>query len=355
MGAGRRLPRGREAPDSYRVIRSLSVVVPVHDAEPTLPALLARLEPVLSGAAESFEVVLVDDASRDRSWETIRALARPLGWVRGVRLATNAGQHAALLCGLRFARGEVIVTMDDDLQHPPEEIPRLLAELERGRDVVYGVPARSRHGLLRTLASALTRIALAQAMGAEAARHASPFRAMRREVLAAFADYRGPFVAIDVLLSWGAARYGWTPVRHDPRAAGRSGYTLGKLVRHALVMTTGFSTLPLRLASWIGFGFTLFGVGVLAWVLGRYVVAGGSVPGFPFLASVIAIFSGAQLFALGIIGEYLAAIHFRAMNRPAYVVRELAETAASAPCGERPDDALALPKRGPEAGPAAGR
>jgi undecaprenyl-phosphate 4-deoxy-4-formamido-L-arabinose transferase len=122
-------------------------------------------------------------------------------------------------------------------------------------------------------------------------------------------------------------------VRHDPRAAGTSNYTFRKLARHALNMITGFSILPLRLATIMGFLFTLFGFGVLLFVMGRYLmggtivpgfpflVGGTTVPGFPFLASLIAIFSGAQLFALGVIGEYLALMHFRVMDRPAYVVR----------------------------------
>jgi hypothetical protein len=124
-----------------------------------------------------------------------------------------------------------------------------------------------------------------------------------------------------VLLTGGTTRFAAIPVRHDPRRLGTSNYTLRKLLTHALNMVTGFSTLPLQIASVVGFAFTLFGLGVLVFVLGRYFIQGASVPGFPFLASVIAIFSGAQLFALGIIGEYLARMHVRTMDRPAYVVR----------------------------------
>lgn len=135
--------------------------------------------------------------------------------------------------------------------------------------------------------------------------------------------YQGPFVSLDVLLTWATMRFVAVPVRHDPRSIGQSHYTFRKLVTHALNMMTGFSVLPLQFASLVGFGCTLFGLGVLGYVLGRYIALGGSVPGFPFLASIIAIFSGAQLFALGIIGEYLARMHFRMMERPTYVVREV--------------------------------
>ena len=129
-------------------------------------------------------------------------------------------------------------------------------------------------------------------------------------------------MAIDVLLTWGTSRFASIPVRHDRRYAGVSNYTLRKLMTHALNLTTGFSTWPLQLASLIGFSFTLFGLGVLTYVLGRYLIQGSNVPGFAFLASIIAIFSGAQLFALSIIGEYLARMHFRSMGRPYSIVRE---------------------------------
>jgi undecaprenyl-phosphate 4-deoxy-4-formamido-L-arabinose transferase len=159
-------------------------------------------------------------------------------------------------------------------------------------------------------------------MGAKTARHVSAFRAFRACLRDSFADYRGPFVSIDVLLAWSTSRFASVPVRQDPRAAGQSHYTFRKLLTHALNLMTGFTTWPLQLASLTGFAFTLFGLGVLAFVLGRYLIQGASVPGFPFLASVIAIFAGAQLFALGIIGEYLARMHFRLMDRPPYAVRD---------------------------------
>ncbi len=300
---------------------TISVVVPVYNSQETLAELTARLEAVLTGAAGRFEVILVNDGSRDGSWGVIERLAAADGRVRGVDLMRNYGQHNALLAGIRQARYDVTVTLDDDLQNPPEEIPVLLARLAEGYDVVYGTPRREQHGLWRDLASRATKWALQGAMGAETARHVSAFRAFRTRVREAFARYEGPFVSIDVLLTWGTTRFSAVPVRHDPRRAGVSGYSFRKLMTHALNMMTGFSTWPLQLASLVGFGFTLFGLGVLAYVLGRYLVLGGSVPGFPFLASVIAIFSGAQLFALGIIGEYLARMHFRMMDRPPYTIR----------------------------------
>jgi len=220
--------------------------------------------------------------------------------------------------------------MDDDLQHPPDEIPKLLGPLASGYDVVYGTPMQEQHGFGRDFASWITKIALQNVMGAEIARKVSAFRAFRREVARAFAHYSGAFVSIDVLLTWGTTRFALVEVCHEPRKTGVSGYTIRKLVTHAMNMMTGFTTMPLQFASLVGFVFTLFGMAVLAYVVGRYLWQGGSVPGFPFLASIVALFSGAQLFALGIIGEYLARMHFRMMDRPSYVVREGATSATSA-------------------------
>jgi undecaprenyl-phosphate 4-deoxy-4-formamido-L-arabinose transferase len=271
---------------------------------------------------DRFEIILVNDGSRDGSWGAICGLAEKYAWVRGINLMRNYGQHGALLCGIQAARYGVIVTVDDDLQHPPEEIPKLLAKLAEGYDVVYGTPEMEQHGFWRDWASQITKLAMQSTMGAETARHVSAFRVFRTQVRDAFANCRGPFVSIDVLLTWGTVRFAAIPVRHEQRLIGKSQYTFRKLVTHALNMMTGFSVLPLQLASLVGFVFTFFGFGVFVFVVGRYLIEGGSVPGFSFLASIIAIFSGAQLFALGILGEYLARMHFRMMERPAYVVRE---------------------------------
>jgi undecaprenyl-phosphate 4-deoxy-4-formamido-L-arabinose transferase len=167
----------------------------------------------------------------------------------------------------------------------------------------------------------VTKITLQGAMGAETAKNISAFRVFRTNLRRAFEGYSSPYVSIDVLLTWATQRFASIPVENRSRQIGVSNYTTSKLIAHALNMATGFSAVPLQLASLLGFGFTVFGFVVLGYVMARYLIQGGSVPGFPFLASVIAIFSGAQLFALGIIGEYLARVHMRTMNRPPYAVR----------------------------------
>ena len=284
--------------------------------------LVAELGGVLPALATAFEVVLVNDGSGDRSWEVVADLARQHPWVRGINLMRNFGQHNALLCGIRAARHDLIVTLDDDLQNPPDQIPQLLARLAEGYDVVYGVPDKPQFGLWRNLATAATKLALSGVLGAGAARHVSAFRIFRASLRQAFAGFQGPHVSIDVLLAWGTTRFSWVPVRHNPRRSGASQYTMRKLVTHTLNLLTGFSTRPLRFASWIGFALTLFGLALFAFVLGRYLLHGTTVPGFPFLASIVSIFSGAQLFALGVIGEYLARMHFRMLEQPTYVIRD---------------------------------
>ena len=297
-----------------------SIIVPVYNGAESIPALVERLKKVLPAIAEKYEVILVNDGSRDQSWDRIVELSNQSPLITGLNLSRNYGQHNALLCGIRLAQYEFIVTMDDDLQNPPEEIPSLLEKLAEGYDVVYGTPAKERHGLWRDLASQITKIALQGTMGVETARKVSAFRAIRSRVKDAFTNYHGFTVNIDVLLTWGTNRFTSIPVRHDRRSLGSSNYSFSKLVLHGLNMLTGFSTLPLQLASITGFAFMFFGIGVLAYVLGRYAILGYSVAGFPFLASIIAIFSGAQLFALGIIGEYLARMYFQIMDRPPYAI-----------------------------------
>jgi undecaprenyl-phosphate 4-deoxy-4-formamido-L-arabinose transferase len=297
----------------------LSIVIPVYRSSETLRELHRRIAAALEPIEPSIEIILVEDCGGDDSWQVIEALAQQDRRVRGIKLARNYGQHNALLCGIRAARGELIVTIDDDLQNPPEEIPKMLAKLEQGHDVVYGKPENETHSYLRNQASKITKLALQSAMGAESASKVSAFRVFRTRLRDAFDAYRSPTVNIDVLLTWGTTRFGAVAVRQDERSVGDSGYSFGKLVNHAVNMMTGFSVLPLQIASILGLAFGTVGMGILGYVLWNYLKHGSAVPGFAFLASIISIFSGVQLFALGIFGEYLARMHFRSMERPPYV------------------------------------
>lgn len=304
----------------------VSVVVPVYRSERTIAALAERIEKTMVEAGLPYELIFVNDGSPDASWPLIQELVSKNENFTGINFMRNFGQHNALLAGIRHARGAVIVTIDDDLQHLPEEIPRLLAALEPGIDVVYGTPRSLQHSVSRNLFSWVIKLVVQKAMGAETARKVNAFRAFRTQVRDGFQKYESPLVNIDVLLTWATTRFKAIEVEHHPRTIGKSNYTLSRLASHAVTMITGFSTLPLRLASVIGISFTMLGVLVLLYVLVVFMTVGRAVPGFAFLASIIAIFSGAQLFALGIIGEYLARIHMRSMDRPAYTIADVVES-----------------------------
>lgn len=301
------------------------MVIPCYRSEASIGPLLEQLRPLLASHSQPFEIILVNDASPDRTGAVIRELAAAHSEVTAIDLMRNYGQHAALLCGIRRARFDVTITMDDDLQHPPDQLPKLLAALTDEIDVVYGPAEREPHGLFRGIASRITKWVLQGAMGSTAGK-VSALRVFRTRLRDGFAEFRGSFVSLDVLLTWATNRFSYLAVRHDTRTLGASSYTVRKLLTHAVTMLTGFSTIPLQIASLIGFVLTGFGLAILGFVLIRYALQGGSAPGFSFLASIIAIFSGAQLLCVGIIGAYLGRAHFRLLDRPTYVVRDASGT-----------------------------
>jgi len=301
----------------------ISVVVPVYNSQSSLEELVTRLQSVLPTCSSKFEIILVNDGSTDKSADVIRKLEQLYDFVVPINLMRNYGQHSALLCGIRAARYEVTVTLDDDLQNPPEEIPKLLALLEEGYDVVYGTREKEQHGIFRNLASRITKLTLARTMGVGIADNISSFRAFRTSIRNSFEQYRSSLVMLDVLLTWGATKFAYVKVSHFARLLGQSNYGLRNLFVHALNMITGFTTIPLQLATLYGFACTGFGVIMLACVIVRHFVDGVAPPGFAFLSCVIIIFSGAQLIALGIIGEYLGRIFLNVQGKPPYAVKDL--------------------------------
>lgn len=308
--------------DNANESEGISVVVPVYSGTKSLPELVRRIDEALDEVSE-YEIILVDDGSPDASWQTIESLCKRSSRIRGIRLSRNFGQHNALVAGVRQAQYSLIATVDDDLQNPPEEIPLLVDTLHsRELDVVYGVPETVEQSLPRRLSGRLTRAVLRRVLGVKSAPDMSSFRVFHTRLRSAFDSDIGTNVSLDALLTWGGATFGGVPVRHDAREAGSSNYTYRKLLRFAVDTTTGYSTFPLQVASILGLVTALFGLGVLVFVVGRPLLTGETVPGFPFLASTIALFAGVQLFTLGVIGEYLARMHFRIMRKPTYVIRE---------------------------------
>lgn len=299
----------------------VSIIIPLYNSAEILPHLLDRLETALPKIAHEYEIILVNDGSHDDTWSRVQEQLSVRPHLVALNMMRNYGQHNALLAGIRLAQYPLCVTMDDDLQNPPEEIQKLLTALTPKVDVVYGAPQFERHNTARRLASNITKWVLARSMNVAVAKQVSAFRLFRTELGNAFATYRGPFVNIDVLLTWGTTRFAAVKVTHDKRAAGVSNYTFSQLTTHAINMITGFSVLPLQITSLLGLSMAAFGGLVLAYAVGRYLFQGNPVQGFPFLASIIAIFSGAQLLSLGIIGEYLGRMYFRVTDQPPYVIR----------------------------------
>ena len=298
----------------------LSIVVPVFRSEKTLNELVNRITNSISD--KSVEIILIDDASGDGTWTTICSIARQNSMVTGIRLGRNSGQHGALLAGVRAAKFQTVVTLDDDLQNPPEEINKLIDALVPGVDVVYGVSTDVKQNFYRRASSKLVRKFFASSLGFNSAVSMSSFRTFRTALREGFNTALGPNVSLDALLTWSTTRFTVVEVKHDERKVGDSHYTFRKLVRFMIDMATGYSALPLRLASALGFLTISFGAVLLVYVIGRPIITGERVQGFPMLASTIVIFSGVQIFLLGILGEYIGRMHFRVMNKPTYMVAE---------------------------------
>lgn len=305
----------------------VSVVIPCYRSERTLEECVQQLTLELASSPsdapgiEAFEIVLVVDGSPDRTGEIAQSLAQSNPRVRALELMRNYGQHNALLAGIMAARHEVIVTMDDDLQHHASDVRKLLAALDEQRvDLVYGVAAREEHAFLRSLASRGVKRGLAM-MGVANASDISAFRAFRSELREAMQITHDPHISIDVLLSWATTREARVVVDMDRRAEGVSGYRFSTLVRHSLNMVTGYTTTPLRFVTLLGMAAAVAGLLLLVYVLVGYTTGFITAVGYTSIIAAIALFSGTQLISLGIFGEYLARIHERAMRRPSYLIR----------------------------------
>jgi len=300
----------------------ISVIVPAYRSPGTLETLCRRLRDTVAPLTENFEVILIDDGSGDDTWPTIRRLAADNDWVVGLTLLRNYGQHNALLAGLRAATMPIIVTLDDDLQNPPEQVPLLLEALSDEFDLVYGRPRNEQQGIVRNAASRITKRAMAAALGPDVYPRSSAFRVFRRELVKASAAVHDPYISIDVLLSWATNRVTDVEVEFASRAQGNSGYTTRQLVRHAVNMITGYSVRPLRWMSMFGLLCAAIGFALLFYVILSFLLGDASVAGFTFLAAAITLFSGVQLLSLGILGEYVGRMHFRTMGKPPYAIRE---------------------------------
>jgi glycosyltransferase involved in cell wall biosynthesis len=297
----------------------LSLVIPVYRSEATLPELYRRICETLSVMDGDFEVILVEDCGGDRSWEVIESLAVRDSRVRGIRLTRNFGQHAATICGISNARGDWIATMDDDLEHPPEELLHLLAKAAEGFDLVYGIYPSRTHSSWRNLTSNVARWLFKKAIPSLNDQYTS-FRMIRGDIARTLGQFDSPFPFVDGYLSWLTNRYAYVLVPHGPRAAGESNYTLSKLVTHTVNIFVTFSDLPLRAASWIGIVCFAAGMGWLGTIVLGRLLGAISVSGFASVMAAITLFGGMQLLILGVFGEYLGRMNFKSSRKPLFLV-----------------------------------
>ena len=302
----------------------ISLVCPVYCSAQTLRILVDEICTCLNGT-HKFEILLIDDRSPDSSWLEILQISKENSAVRGIRLGRNVGQHGALLAGIRSARFDKIVTIDDDLQNPPSEVIKLVQALDSNGGVVYGVSTDVKQKLWRKASSIGAKQLFKKFLGFDSAVKISSFRAFETNLRNAFSGEIGPSVSIDSLLTWSTSTFCSIDVQHHPRLQGKSHYSFRELVRFMIDTATGYSVVPLRLATTLGSIVTILGFVMFLWVTLRPLLTGVSVPGFPLLAASLAIFSGTQLLVLGILGEYIGKMHFRVMNKPSYVIVDSSE------------------------------
>lgn len=301
----------------------LSVVIPVYGSEKVLPELVVRLQRALDQievAQRGYEIIFVCDCSPDQSWRVIKELSARYGFVRGILLRMNAGQHNALMAGFARARGGIVVTMDDDLQHSPDDIASLLEELAQGRDVVYARFKQRKHAAWKVAGSKLNDRVASYLMQKPKGLYLSPFRAMTAAICVDILRYQGPYVYVDGLILSVTRNIGTVDVDHHERFAGDSGYSLRKSISLWLKMATSFSIVPLRITSALGIFFASVGF-LFAMLLVIQKLTIDRMPiGWSSLIVTVLIIGGVQLLALGMLGEYLGRVLLTLNSRPQYVV-----------------------------------
>jgi undecaprenyl-phosphate 4-deoxy-4-formamido-L-arabinose transferase len=314
----------RGASTASRVEKGLvSIVVPVFNESANLLTLWSRLKPVLDGLDRSWEAVFIDDGSRDDSLGILREIAAgEEGRVRVVELARNFGQHSAILAGFKQSRGDIVVTLDADLQNPPEEIPRLIAAIDEGNDVVGGWREERHDQAYRKYASRLHNRLTSMIVGVPMHDYGCMLRAYRRHIVDTVVDCDEKAAFVPALANSFAKRVAEIPVGHDDRASGQSKYNLFSLAKLSLNLITGFSLAPIQLLSITGIGISLLATMMAVVLLGHRLIYGPQEEGALWtLFAVLFFFIGMIFLALGLIGEYAGRIYIEVRRRPTYIVR----------------------------------
>lgn len=302
---------------------NLSIVIPVYNGALTIGKLVDEL--VKLDINESVEIILVNDGSADNSREICEELTRttPLP-VTFVDHARNYGEHNALMSGLRVARGEYIITMDDDLQNPPSEVVKLYRYArEHDFDVVYTYFEKKEHAAWRNIGSWLANKTANWVLDKPEELYLSSFRCLRRFVAKEITRYKGPFPYVDGLIFQVTKNIGKVLVEHLPRTERSSNYTLSRLVKLWMSILLNFSVVPLRIGTVLGLFMSLFGVAAVIYVLIDYFVFGVETAGWASLMIVFLLFSGVQLVVLGMVGEYIGRIYLTVNSRPQTVIRSI--------------------------------
>ena len=304
----------------------LSVVIPVFNEEACLPELIRRCLEACVASQRTFEIVLVDDGSSDQSRQLIETHSTKFPvQVIGVLLNRNYGQHAAVMAGFAHCRGEIVITLDADLQNPPEEIPRLVTKMEEGFDVVGTVRLNRQDSVFRKVSSAIVNRVVQKSTGVLMHDYGCMLRAFRRQIVQAMLQCQERSTFIPILANSFARKTAEIEVRHAERAVGDSKYSFWKLINLQFDLLTGMTTFPLRLLSLLGTLISLAGVGFGLFLLVMRLIYGSAwaVEGVFTLFAILFIFVGAQFIGMGLIGEYLGRMYYDVRARPRYFVHKI--------------------------------
>ncbi len=301
----------------------VSIIIPVYNEEGNLPNLMGRLYPVMQGLAKPFEIIFTDDGSRDRSLSMLKEMAATYPEVRVIEFNGNFGQHMAIMAAFEVSRGEIMITLDADLQNPPEEIPKLVAEVERGHDVVGSIRQKRQDTFFRKTASMMVNIVTRKMTGMRMSDYGCMLRAYHRNVVDNINRCQEASTFIPALAQTFAASPSEVPVAHAERLEGESKYSLYKLIRLNFDLMTGFSVVPLQLFALLGVLTSLFSVAFALFLLVRRFIVGAEVEGVFTLFAILFFFVGITIFGIGIVGEYVGRIYQEVRRRPRYVVRRI--------------------------------
>jgi len=309
----------------------ISVVIPVYNEELVLDQLFARLYPVLDRMGRAYEVVFVDDGSRDRSVGLLRAqYERRPDVTRVVLLRANAGQHAAIMAGFSQVRGDYVITLDADLQNPPEEIPKLVALMDEGYDYVGSIRAKRQDKHWRDLASRAMNLLREKITNIRISDQGCMFRAYHRDIIRVLVSHSESQTFIPALAYLYASRPTEVTIEHHARAAGESKYSLFKLIHLNFDLITSFSMVPLQVISLLGMAISSLSLLFVIYLFGRRLIVGPEVEGVFTLFAILFFMIGLLLFAVGLVGEYLGRVYSEVRNRPHYLIAEILEQKSEA-------------------------